>query len=78
MVVQDDLYDFAPVSAFTVVSGGSTSDPDGIFFDRGFGFGVDNIGAEFNLSFQAAAVPEPSSLTLLGLGCIGLWSRRRR
>jgi hypothetical protein len=54
-----------------------------IFNNDPGGIGIDNIigpGIEDTPSVQGSAAPEPSSLTLLGLGSLGLlgYGRRRR
>ena len=54
-------------TSFTI-SGGSAGAANG--------FGVDSLAATFDLT--ATAVPEPSSLALLGLGGIAFFSRRLR
>ena len=62
----EDLYLFdAPIGSFRVNS------------TDGNGYGVDNISATATFTF-AAAVPEPSSATLLFVGGVGFLIRRRR
>jgi PEP-CTERM motif len=39
------------------------------------GSGTDDIG---KLTLQVTAVPEPSTIALLAIGCVAFWARRRR
>ena len=56
-------------------------DSNGLLFDdelAGSSFSVFLDGEDIYLNFTAAAIPEPSTFLLSGIGALGLILRRRR
>ena len=82
-------YDSLNLGLNTATSIGTDTDPNVMYYDGAYNRGGCGTGATFEAgcglspytpAIEFAAVPEPASMTLLGMGVLGIaaWRRRRR
>jgi hypothetical protein len=71
-------------TSFASIAGGGSASPEGVAFFSGATFDAVRLSSDTldfavnNITVQAADVPEPATLTLVGLGALGLVGYRLR